>query len=488
MLVGRTPGQFGSDVRRTTHDVLVRDPAIGEAAAIPESLEQLLGRKRSTLDTLPETEAEGMRQAIQARIEENIPSLNKTSAGAQIERTASIGQKAPEGYKWVPREALPQELTKAPTARTKFAKVGDQINAAVTAATVYLKLGHFPTRVLTNATTNILQGSARPSEIAKSVKLTKGLSETEVHELASVTGTHGYAALPHEGMSRIARVAGKGANWWAGHVDAPFRINAVLHELRQRGFTTPEQVRGALNELKNPGSTKMSGPRLSQLHAAVREANRASIMYDGLSDVEKRYVTRYLWFYPWTKGAVRYAGHVVAEHPVKASAIAAVGSRGAQIQQQTLGNVPSYELGLTALSGGANPLTANFSTFNPFSTVGTAAEVAAHPLNPDEGVLGQLNPAYGGLAALAAGKGLSAAAGEIVQPTPEAQALSAGVVPRGSGLFPTSTQYLFGRSWQSTLARGLVGAGFPRRVNKSRLAIDAQHENEKHHDIRIWGS
>lgn len=483
---------LGSDVRNSGHDVLVADPNLHQMAGLPPEIEKILGRKKSTLDTLPGDEEEhaGLVQAMGARMQEAFPALD-TKTGHFRDTGERLGTRAPQGYKWVPERLIPQEIRKAATARSGLAKKTDSLNSAVTAATVYLKLGHLPTRGFTNATTNIVQGSANPFEIRKSVELVKGLSDAEVHQLAAVTGTHGYQALPHAGTSFAAKVAGYGAGWWSKNIDAPFRLNAILHEFRQIGITTPDQVRAALKQISDPARSGMDAAKASRLDWAVRRANRESIMYDGLNDVEKRYLTRLFWFYPWTKGAARFAGHTIAEHPVKAFAADQVGQLGSQYQQQHLGAVPSYELGLTPLTGGSNPLTSNFSTFTPFSTVGQLAQVAKSPATAVQ----QFNPVWAGALKAGAdaveGKGATKAVkdfgAQAFAPTPELQGITAALHPQGHGLFPTSTQRMFGSSGLSALARALVGAGFPRHTNVSQLAKDAARENMRKRTITIYG-
>lgn len=475
--------RLGSDVKRTGDDILVRDPNIKTEEPIGENVNQQLGRTRSTLDTISEKEHQNLLVGMRNKLEDAIPGLKDEFAADQ---EAGLGTRAPAGYKWVTKQLLPDSITKVGTAG-RLEKAADAINSAVTSATVYLKVGHLPTRALTNFTTNVVQGSAAPTEIGKSVRVAQALTETEKRELAALTGTHGYEALPHEGATRAAKIATAGAGWWAKHVDAPFRINSVLYEFRQIGITTPEQVRSALAQLKDPTREGMSGAEISRLDGAVRRANRSAIMYDGLSDVEKRYVTRLMWFYPWTKAAVRYTGHVAVEHPAKALAGAGIANLGGQVQKQRLGQVPSYELGLTPLTGGSHPLTTDVSSFTPFGTVGQVAQMAAHPLSSTTGIASQLNPAYSGVAALAAGKGLQTAAGQVVQPTPEAQIGSAYLHPEGHGFFPQSDRYIFGKTPLSALARALGGAAFPRHANRNRLNIDAQREHERKREITIYG-
>jgi hypothetical protein len=69
------------------------------------------------------------------------------------------------------------------------------------------------------------------------------------------------------------------------------------------------------------------------------------------------------------------------------------------------------------------------------------------------------------------------------------QAAGAALHPNGKRLFPVSTTgyNLFGKSWESALARAFAGAGFPRPVSRARLGVDYQHQHEKVRTFRVYG-
>lgn len=467
--------KLGSDIKRTGDDILARDPESKTQAEIPQDVKEMLGRSESTLT---EAEHDTFRTAARKLLEDHIPGLKDNF---EADRAAGLGTRAPEGYKWVPKQVVPDDLTSSVEARGKVEKFADAVNSAVTSATVYFKLGHLPTRLLTNLSTNLVQGSLAPGELRATVSLANDLSDAQKMDLTAATGTHGYQALPHAGTTRIAKIAGKGANAWARHIDAPFRLNAVLYELRQVGYDTPALIDKAIGHLKDQTRDGMDAASASKLDWAVRRANRASIMYDGLSAAEKRYVARYLWFFPWVKGAARFVGHTIEEHPFKAEAISQTGVLGARDRQNALGTVPPYEFGLTPLTGGQSPLTSNFSSFTPFSTAGNVAQLIQHPLNPDQGVEGQMNPFYAAITTLLTeakeGKphALRDALTQAVSPTPELQAVNAFRHPPGPTKMFGATNLGTGGSARekallSALARALGGTAVPRPTRKSALA------------------
>jgi hypothetical protein len=355
------------------------------------------------------------------------------------------------------------------------ARVADQINSAVTAATVYFKLGHVGTRVFTNAATNIIQGSAAPVEIAKSITLWRSLSHEDRIRALAAAGQHGFQALPHEGASPISQAARVGAEWWARHADAPFRFNSIAFEARRAGIRTPEAFRGLLDQLENPeGLAPAEAARVEQIG---KRSNREGIAYDRMNHFERNYITRVFWFYPWTKGAVSFLGNTILEHPYKAGVLGAAGVEGREAQQQELGDVPSYEGGLFKLAGDAtDPLVADFSTFSPFATPADVLETVARPGE----ISGMLNPAYGAATQLITGENqfggrstspISDALATLLAPTPEAQILQAYL-----DRHTDQSRRMFHKTVLNTLARAAAGPGLPRRVNLPAAHSSAARE------------
>lgn len=477
--------QTGSDVRRSSRDVLVRVPG-EEHAKIPQVIEETLGRKRPTVDQI-----DGLNAALDAYRADLVPGLTDNFA---LDKNAPVGQTAaqgaaergldaPDGYKWVSRHALGELTTPArgstnPVVRSITHGV-DNLNTAVTAATVYFKLGHIPTRYVTNAVTNIIQGSATPANMAWSNTLWRSLSDTDKARALAASGQHAYSALPMtEGTGAISRfISGKGhagAMWWAKHADAPFRFNSIAYEARKAGFDTPQKFSEMLDRMERPHDFNMSAADAAKVDWVAKRANREGIAYDRLNDFEKRYVTRAFWFYPWTAGAARFAVNTALEHPFKAAALGTLGVQGRKTQQTELGVLPSYEAGLVKLAGGGNnPVVADFSTVSPFATTGQLAQL------PEYGTLASfLNPVYG--AAVETGmrqnqygqhsnNPLGDALSSVFAPTPEAQILNAY-------LHPSKPTAMFHKTPWNMLARAAAGASLPRRINLAAARSAAARE------------
>jgi hypothetical protein len=451
----------GSDVRRSSRDILVRNPDI-TPEKFSADMQQVLGRETSAVDTADEIATqEGLRAAHQMFLQDAIPGLRDQFAA---DRSKAVGVAAPKGYRWVDRNAI-KGLTSQPAGpRGRIARSVDTVNSAVTAATVYFKVGHIGTRVLTNASTNIIQGSAAPLQMRRSYKLWEQLDEEQRVRAFAAAGQHGFASLPHEGTNLVARAATRGAQWWAKHADAMFRFNSLAYEARKAGYSTPAQFGNFLDHLES-GGQGLSGAEWAKVSAAARRADREAISYGRLNEFEKRYITRAVWFYPWIKGSSLFTVRTAIEHPYKAAALGEAGVQGRKEQFARFGPTPTYEGGLLALTGGPNPMTTDLSTFSPFATASDVSTALTEP----GALAGFANPVVG-----AAGQfvyGLNAFGSPSKTPyldalmalgsaTPEQQ-LAEAAAAQGQD----QSQRMFPKSVLSTLLRYGGGPATPRRVH-----------------------
>lgn len=484
-----------SPLKRSKDDILMRAPG-KEAKPLSEQMHLALGDVHAALHDHASLEE------IHAGTQEGLAALHQwlnqhILDQADASKAHAIGTRAQEGYGWVNRH-LAEQLQKdaAPRAtgvRTLPGKLMDNTNAAVTALTVYFKLGHAFTRVFTNAATNIMQGSLRPDQYAKNLGLWRSLSKAEQDRLVAAAGQQGFAALPVEAgtegpISRaVAGAARGGARVWAQYADRYFRANSLMYELRKIGYDTPESVSKALDAIQQSGHG-MPAHEWSKVSAAFRRADREAISYDRLNESEKKYLARAIWFYPWVKGSTAFTMRSIIEHPWKMAASGQAGVVGRKEQLKMLGPVPSYEQGLIDVGGNQknNPYTVDMNTFSP---VGTAGQLLNVP-QTHGALAGQLNPVAGSLVGLATGTNSYGepsnnpymdALQNLLSSTPESQLYEAA--HRGSGkkqagrMFPAT-------SWQSSLLRYGLGPGLARRpTNKAALAKAAAREHAKRYTV-----
>ena len=459
--------KLGSKTRQTERDVLVRVP--GEKQdPIPAAINEVLGRSKITNDDVVAINA-----ALDAYKQQLVPgladafkrekNLSELPVGTDADLAAEhLGHQAPGGMVWVDRKLLGDVAKPGRTIRGPVTRAVDNVNSAITAATVYFKIGHLGTRFLTNASANLMQGSLEPTAMGRAWNLFHAVSHEDQQRWLAATGQHGFDSMPHQGMGVTAKVAGAGARWWARHADAPFRINSLAYEMRKEGIRTPAQVHSFLDDLGN--SQNLSFERRAQIENIAKASNREAIAYDRLNDFEKRFLSRAIWFYPWIRGASNFLANSLAEHPFKMAVMGQFGLAGRDWQQQQLGDLSTYLGGLIPLTSaqGGRPLVSDFSTFSPYATPGGLLGL---PLNGSP--VENLNPVYGALLQMGLRQDqygmhtnhpVSAALSTLFSPTPEAQILGAYLHPAG----PTHT---FHTTPLSALERSLGGPAVPRRIN-----------------------
>lgn len=478
--------KFGSDFRNTKEDVLIADPAKTSLKPIPSSTRQALGQERSTLNTLDQENAHtvGLAQAMHAKLEDMMPHNSDTHEfGKAYHQAADIGVRAPEGYKWVHKNML-GDLAKTTQPRSWAVKQVDKLNSAVTAATVYFKLSHIPQRTITDATTSAMSGAlTSPGTWKLFYELRNTMTPKELNELAQSTGTHGYSALPHEDPGFIGKKATQGANFYSKHIDAHFRLLNLVHEARRAGINDVRGIKQLIRYAKNP---MMKSKYAAKYEHVLGRANRVSMMYDGLTAGERRTVSRAFWFYPWTKAAARYGGHIALEHPKVSALGIAASKQGEQMQHKLLGDLPSFKYGLVPFDHGKT--TSELGWLWPMNTASNVAEYVARP----EQLVGNLNPVYG--AALTAVGGpnqfgesgqphpIGQALDQLFSPTPEARILhdylNQKSVEKKTHMFPHPW-------WQDILTSAVVGPSYPKRTNKKALHFAAKKERGGFQDILV---
>ena len=449
-----------TDTKQSSHDTLIREPGTPKGQ-IPTEYKAQMGQGKMTYDELVNHESP---KGPRGFLEDILPHLKSQF---HDDKNYGIGAKAPKGFKWVDRRIVGDYANAFSGSRGKFGRGMDTVNSGITAGTVYFKPGHAGTRVLTNAATNIMQGSAGLRQIAKTRGLFKALSEEDRMRALRAAGQHGFEAMPHEGVGVIGHIATRGAQGWAKYADARFRFNSIAYEARKAGYKTPAQFRDFLNKLENPEG--LSAEEKARVENVAKRANREAIAYDRLNDKEKRVIARAIWFYPWMKGSLAFTGNAIREHPFKAAAGANLGAQERKRQGKALGEMPSYEFGLVPIgkkdAQGNVPVT-NFQTFSPFSTLGNVLQLpeyasAVENLNPAAGALFELGSRtnqYG----QHSNSPITDALQSLFSATPEFQ-IGAAAAGKKSKMFPTNN------SWEGQLLRALIGPAYPRKVNLADL-------------------
>lgn len=429
---------YGSDVSKHPHDVLVAIPGSKIATEMPQDIKEYLGKEYSNLE----------------------PSLEGTSA-------QTIGKAAPKGYRWVPK-GMAKSFLRSTAPRGKAARSMDALNSAITLGTVYAKVSHVPQRAVTDATTSLLSGAlSSKSSHAFLRELHNHLSEDDWAKTAQVTGTHGYSALPHEGDTGMAHLASKGANVYAKYIDSYFRKLNLAHEARKMGIDTPQEFKKMLAFAANP-EKRIRIADAQKYTQVLQRANRVSMMYDALTPGERATIGRAVWFYPWIKASARYGGHVVGEHPLVAAGVSNSGVMGRKMQKDLLGNLPDFAYGMVPYG---KHQTMQPGWLTPANTMSQLMELPSHPtdasgnLNPTTQALWALatgQNSYGDVKGSRVGNALSALAG----PLPEFSILNDMANPKGAA----SGRKIFPHTWENDIITRLLGGpSWPKPTNLKAL-------------------
>lgn len=469
----------GSLTRQSSRDVLVNTQEL-KNAKVPDSVYETLGKKVSTLDELDDLA--GHKTAFDAFRARIIPSLGDPRM-ADVEARKPLGEKAPEGFKWVDRNVLGElgrPLKIGP--KSRIARAADNVNSAITGATVYFKPGHVFTRGFTNAATNIIQGSATPVGIGDSLKLFHELTPEERQQAFAAVGESGISSLPSEAQNKLGALTRWGQGKYAKLIDSPFRFNSLAYEARKAGIDTPEKFRTMLKQMKNPEG--LSDADRAKIDQIAKRANREAIAYDRLGETEKNVIRRVFWFYNWLKGATVFGKDTLLEHPYKAAALGGVGQQGARQAQKEFGLLPSYDQGLFKVGGTkGQPWTVNPGTLSPFSTPAEIISDVAHLNKPTqaEQISSFLNPTLGSAAAAAFHLNsygeqsktgmLSDLVSNLGSSTPEAAMLAAFRAKPGS-----QRKRMFPASNESAIAKFFLGSAVPRKMNAAVARKDAGFE------------
>jgi hypothetical protein len=126
-------------------------------------------------------------------------------------------------------------------------------------------------------------------------------------------------------------------HWINLAVDLMPRRAAFLHEARVQGYKTLESLQPLLKAAREGDQNA-----LHTVEMIGRRANDAIVDYERMSPFEREVLTRWIFFYPWIKGATRYSSRFIAEHPMQAMALAMAVDHLQAAQQNQLGPGPLY--------------------------------------------------------------------------------------------------------------------------------------------------
>ena len=462
------------DFRQTLRQIGSEDPFV-----FPEGTP--LVAVRTERRQLPPKEASAVKDFIVRHEEKPYLTKQEQQTFAALEKAEfehvfpkGLAPAPTEGIVWVPRKMLggldratPSAIENVAMRRTLDAF--DSINNAQKFAILYAKLGYIVPNLVGNAALLLIQqGPFAVRSLTRASRLDKQVRPQMLAAVDTLMGEglfHStFAGANPKKLSAAAVNVGSKA--YGRLTDTPFRRASFFHEAGVRGFKTQKQLEDLLT---NPAHR-------DKLYEITIEANNDLIDYGRLGPVEKAWVRRIVFFYPWVKGATRYAGRFVKEHPIQAGVMNQIGNFGTQYQEQVLGPLASFHQGLTPVTDEItpNPRVMNVSGITPFATPFQTGQSLLSPFTKADGDLAaSLTPAAGAALTMFSGKN------------------RLGFDPRGKGNFRTALedQYqniplklfvermlsdeptsgsLIQRSQRDALLQFLLGGAAPATLNKAK--------------------
>ena len=249
--------------------------------------------------------------------------------------------------RWVSREFLDETgVLYQPTGRTqigvptrlaKAKKMGylsvDTINDVQKALVLYASPAYAPVQLVGNLGMNLIQqGVFMPRNVWQATLLHHQLDRFERIALDTLMGRGATEAFD------LRSTPGQMINGTIGHwinraVDTVPRRAAFLHEAHKLGITG-DGLKAMLRD--------QSEDALQLKDYLSRKAQDAIVNFDRMSPFERDVIARWIFFYPWLRGATRYSARFVLDHPVQAMAIAMAADYAWDESDAQLGERPAF--------------------------------------------------------------------------------------------------------------------------------------------------
>ncbi|MEZ5101982.1 MAG: hypothetical protein R3C15_19710 [Thermoleophilia bacterium] len=350
----------GTEIPKSADDIAVVVGAEKAGRTIPESMRRLWERMdmvaergkvnlselenvqptelRKTLEELFPDRVDGKstRQAAEELLDlgadaEPIPGIKWVSPGF-AEKAGIIGQPIP-----VLNKLNLESWRRWDRAARKGRAVGavavgsvDLANDVNKALVLYLNPAYGPVQLLGNVGMNLIQqGVFMPRNLMQAWKIGSRIDEEALQVLDNLMGEGFYkASSKFEALSPMRAAA----QAYSRVIDLGPRRAAFLHEARRAGYGDPKRLEALLLAAKHDDKA------LTTLNAITQRSLAAIVDFDRLNPIERNYITRAIWFYPWLKGATHYSKRFVLDHPYQAATLAWLEYQ----RRQTKPEGPSY--------------------------------------------------------------------------------------------------------------------------------------------------
>ena len=362
--------EVGSDLPHFNTDVaVVVDPkrpigysAVAEARSNREAVARMwdiidsaeaagtrLGRR--DLDAIDINTVEAAREAL-------FPSSVDGRSIREIAEEALRERKQIPNLKWVSSDALEETgLLYVPAAarlaRSGMAKRGrtvitatgmtwDGLNDFQKGMVTFLNPSYAPVNLTGNLVMNMMQqGVFMPRNIIRAGQMHSLMNAVQRTTIDNAMGSTMTSALTMR-TTPGQFMQGTLGHWTSLAVDLQPRRLAFIHEAEKAGYSVAgkggKKDLGRLLDAARMGDAAA----LSEMDPILRRAKDAIVDFDRISPWEREVLARWIFFYPWLRGASRYAIRFAADHPLQAAGIAFAYEHSQAAAQEQLGDRPFY--------------------------------------------------------------------------------------------------------------------------------------------------
>lgn len=253
---------------------------------------------------------------------------------------------------WVPREFLDQSGLLYVPQSARWARSGlnkqlrktvelsglswDALNDFSKALILYLNPAYIPMQLVGNVGMNLIQqGVFAPHRLWRATMLHRELEAIDRLTLDTVMGTSATGAMTMRTAPGQVLQATLG-HWANLAADLIPRRAAFLHEAYRAGLKG-DSLRALLKSAREGDQVA-----IEQLTTVADRAKRAIVDFDRMSPFEREVLSRWIFFYPWLKGATVYSIRFAADHPVQAVALALAAEYVREAQNEQLGDQPHF--------------------------------------------------------------------------------------------------------------------------------------------------
>lgn len=255
------------------------------------------------------------------------------------------------------------------SAPSKVGKTMDAANDILYMSLIYSNPGYIPANIVGNLAFNALhQGAFTPINLARAGQLLARGPKDLRRMVLTETGQGATPALASSILKKPARIVGRIPD------DGP-RVAAFLHEAAKAGVIS--KVKPVLTTKDYQKLRGLFGAKNRPLLNDISDrAVEAMVNFERLSPAERAVAKRFLFVWPWIRGATAYPFRFAADYPLRAGALGAgayAATQNDELTDRLMDNMPPWlrgavRVGEETINGETFPTILNTGPISPIST------------------------------------------------------------------------------------------------------------------------